>query len=58
MDPRLLERRLDMAEHVLHLEHLRVTSVQPSEEVLAPAPGTDAHLAHRRFHGLVVAETS
>jgi hypothetical protein len=35
MHSRFLERGLDMAEHVLHLEHLRMASVQPSEEILA-----------------------
>src|SRR5437773_8140823 len=30
----LLERGLDMAEHVVHLEHLRVAPVEPSEEIL------------------------
>ena len=28
-----LKRGLDMAEHVLHLEHLRVAPVQPSEKI-------------------------
>ena len=58
MHSRFLERGLDMAEHVLPLEHLRMAPVQPPEKIFAGSPGTDAHLAHRRFQGLVVAQTS
>ena len=58
MHSRFLECRLDMAEHVLHLEHLRMAPVQPTEKILAGSSRTNADLAHRRFQGLVVAQTS
>jgi hypothetical protein len=35
MHSSFLKGGLDMAEHVLHLEHLRMPPEQPSEEILA-----------------------
>ena len=58
MHSRFLERGLDVAEHVLHLEHLRMAPVQPAEKIFAGSTRTNADLPHRRFEGLVVAQTA
>jgi hypothetical protein len=57
MNARVLERSLEMLEHVLSLELLGMPPVEPTEQLLARSARPDSHLADRRFEGGVVAQT-
>src|SRR5436190_7243526 len=58
MHARVFERGLDMFEEMLGLEHLRMTPVEPSEEVLPGPTRSNADLPQRRLECRVVAETA
>src|SRR6266542_3862772 len=54
MDPRVLERGLDMIEEVLGLEHLRMTPVEPAEQAFPGPTRPNADLPEGRLEGCVV----